>query len=56
MWAVTFGNLRNELGSVSIAVDTALPVTGHLIITKLMVTPSEFAPHPLPGNKGTSGP
>ena len=56
MWAVTFGNLWNELGSVSIAVDTALPVTGHLIITKLMVTPSEFAPHSLPGNNGTSGP
>ena len=36
MCAVTFGNLRNELASVSIAVETALPVTGHLIITKLM--------------------
>jgi hypothetical protein len=48
MWAVTFGNLRNELDSVSIAVETALPVTGHLIITKLMVTPSEFASHPSP--------
>jgi hypothetical protein len=44
MCAVTFGNLRNELGSVSIAVETALPVTGHLIITELMVMPSEFAP------------
>jgi len=36
MCAATFGNLRNELGSVSIAVETALPVSGHLIITKLM--------------------
>ena len=39
MCAVTFGNLRNELASVSIAVETALPVTGHLIITKLMGDP-----------------
>jgi hypothetical protein len=36
MCAVTFGNLRNEPGSVSIAVETALPVTGHSIITKLI--------------------
>ena len=36
MCVVTFGNLRNELASVSIAVETALPVSGHLIITKLM--------------------
>ena len=48
MCAVTCGNLRNELASVSIAVETALPVTGHLIITKLMVMPSEFTPHPCP--------
>jgi hypothetical protein len=33
---VTFGSLRNEFGSVSIAVETARPVAGHLIITKLM--------------------
>jgi hypothetical protein len=36
MCAVTFGSLRNELGSVSIAVETGLPVAGHLIITRLM--------------------
>jgi hypothetical protein len=36
MCAVTFGNLPNELASVSIAVETALPVTGHMIITTLM--------------------
>jgi hypothetical protein len=36
MWAATFGSFRNTLGSVSIAVETARPVTGHLIITELM--------------------
>jgi len=41
--AVIFGNLRKLAASVSIAVETARPVTGHLIITKLMgVMPSEF--------------
>jgi hypothetical protein len=30
------GNLRNVTGSVSIAVETARPVTGHRIITMLM--------------------
>ena len=39
MWASTFGNRRNTLGSVSIAVETGLPVLGHLIITELMVDP-----------------
>jgi hypothetical protein len=46
MCAFTFGNMRNELGSVSMAVETAFLVRGHLIITKLMVMPSEFAPAP----------
>jgi hypothetical protein len=36
MRAATFGNFRNTLGSVSIAVETARPVAGHLIITELM--------------------
>ncbi len=36
MWAATFGSFRNTLGSVSIAVETERPVTGHLIITELM--------------------
>jgi hypothetical protein len=36
MWAATFGSFRNTLGSISIAVETARPVTGHLIITELM--------------------
>jgi hypothetical protein len=44
MWAATFGNLRNTFGSVSIAVETARPVTGHLIITELMANPFEFLP------------
>ena len=47
MWAATFGNFRNTLGSVSIAVETSRPVAGHLIITELTVMPSEFAP-PVP--------
>jgi hypothetical protein len=34
--AVIFGNLRKLAASVSIAVETARPVTGHLIITELM--------------------
>jgi hypothetical protein len=36
MWAMTVGSLRKLAGSVSIAVETALPVTGQLIITMLM--------------------
>ena len=32
----TFGNLRNTPGSVSIAVETGRPVTGHRIITALI--------------------
>jgi hypothetical protein len=36
MCAVTLGSLRNEFASVSIAVETARPVTGHVIITRLM--------------------
>jgi hypothetical protein len=36
MRAATFGSFRNTLGSVSIAVETAPPVVGHLIITKLI--------------------
>ncbi len=39
MRAATFGNLRNTLGSTSIAVDTGSRVMGHLIITELMQTP-----------------
>jgi hypothetical protein len=56
MCAVTFGNLRNEAGSVSIAVETALPVTGHLIITMLMGDALRICSHPLPESDGTSGP
>jgi len=48
MSAATFGNFRNTLGSVSIAVETSRPVAGHLIITELTVMPSEFAIPPLP--------
>jgi hypothetical protein len=48
MCAVTFGNLQNELASVSIAVETALPVTGHLIITKLMGDALRIYSHPCP--------
>ena len=36
MREATFGNWRNTLGSVSIAVETDRPVLGHLIITELM--------------------
>ena len=39
MRALIFGNLRNTLGSTSIAVDTGSPVMGHLIITELMGGP-----------------
>ena len=39
MRAATFGNLRNTLGSTSIAVDTGSRVLGHVIITELMQTP-----------------
>jgi hypothetical protein len=39
MRAATLGNLRNTLGSTSIAVDTGSRVMGHLIITELMVDP-----------------
>ena len=48
MCAATFGNLRNELASVSIAVETALPVTGHLIITALMGDALRICSHPCP--------
>jgi hypothetical protein len=48
MCAVTFGNLRNELASVSIAVETALSVTGHFIITKLMDDALRICLHPCP--------
>ena len=39
MRPATLGNLRNTLGSVSIAVDTGSPVIGHLIITELIAYP-----------------
>jgi hypothetical protein len=51
MYALTFGNLRNELGSVSIAVETALPVTGHLIITALMGDALRISSPPCPKTK-----
>jgi hypothetical protein len=41
MRAATFGNLRNTLDSTSIAVDTARPVLGHMIITELIIGPSD---------------
>jgi len=44
MRAATGGSFRNTLGSVSIAVETASPVVGHLIITELMVSPPIFGP------------
>ena len=43
MRAAIFGNLRNTLGSTSIAVETGRPVLGHLIITELMAEPSDTA-------------
>ena len=48
MRAVTFGNLRKEFGSVSIAVETARPVTGHLIITELMGDALRIYSRPFP--------
>ena len=39
MRALILGNLRNTLGSTSIAVDAGSPVIGHLIITELMGGP-----------------
>ena len=39
MRALILGNLRNTCGSTSIAVETARPVLGHLIITELMANP-----------------
>src|SRR5262245_53767407 len=36
MRAATLGSFRKTLDSVSIAVETARPVSGHLIITELM--------------------
>ena len=48
MCAVTFGNLRNEFGSVSIAVETALPVMGDLIITRLMSDALRICSRPFP--------
>jgi hypothetical protein len=51
MRALIPGNLRNTLGSVSIAVETARPVLGHLIITELMAEPSaQSAPQRWPWN------
>jgi hypothetical protein len=41
-----FGKRRNTLGSVSIAVETESPVSGHLIITELMGRASGFVPAP----------
>jgi hypothetical protein len=48
MCAATFGNLRNELGSVSIAVETARLVTGHLIITEFMDEALRIYSRPFP--------
>jgi len=48
MCALTVGSRRNELASVSIAVETALPDTGHLIITKLMGDALRICFHPCP--------
>ena len=45
MRALILGNLRNTLGSTSIAVDTGLPVMGHLIITELIGRPPSIV-HP----------
>jgi hypothetical protein len=39
MRALTLGNLRNTLGSTSIAVETVQSVMGHLIITELIADP-----------------
>ena len=39
MRALILGSLRNTCGSTSIAVETARPVLGHLIITELMANP-----------------
>jgi hypothetical protein len=44
MRPATFGNLRNTLGSTSIAVDTDRLVMGHLIITVLMADPLRLMP------------
>jgi hypothetical protein len=38
MRALIFGNLRNTLGSTSMAVEAGSPVMGHLIITELIAT------------------
>ncbi|HKS87013.1 MAG TPA: hypothetical protein VJR71_16165 [Pseudolabrys sp.] len=54
MLAVTFGSFRKLAGSVSIAVDTARPVAGHLIITKLMGDALRIVPT-LPDRHGTQG-
>jgi len=51
----TFGNLRNTLGSVSIAVETGRPVTGHRIITALMGDALRIFIPPGPGSHGTQG-
>jgi len=42
MRAATFGSLRNTLGSTSIAVETARPVSGQAIITELIIGPSDI--------------
>lgn len=45
MRAAMFGSLRKTSGSVSIAVETASPIIGHLIMTELMVSaPNESPP------------
>jgi hypothetical protein len=46
MRAAVFGNLRNTLGSVSIAVETERLVLGHLIMTVLMGGASGYVPTP----------
>ena len=46
MRAATLGNLRNTLGSTSIAVYTGSPVMGHLIITELMALGPPIDLHP----------
>jgi hypothetical protein len=48
MWAEIFGSFRKTLGSVSIAFETAQPVTGHLIITELIGNALRVRAFPVP--------
>ena len=49
MRASILGSFRNTLGSISMAVETACPVSGHLIITELICEPSDTARSQRPG-------